>query len=92
MPVASDEVVKAACDPDVETLRVALPRIVLPSLNVTVPVGESPVEPLTVAVNVTDSPVAAGAADEARETVVLICCTVWLKAEEELTANVPSPP
>jgi hypothetical protein len=70
-PKAREDVVKVACAPEVPELRVAVPRVVLPSLNVTVPVGVPP-DPLTVAVNVTDWPDDAGSAEEAREVTLLL--------------------
>jgi hypothetical protein len=52
--------------------KVAVPRLVAPSKNSTVPVGV-PVLELTVAVNVTDCPKTEGFADEAR-LVLLVAC------------------
>ncbi len=78
------------CEPavSVEMLNVAfppliapVPSVVLPSLNVTVPVAAKGV---TVAVNVTVEPYAEGFADEARVIVVLAGSTVWVSAKDVL--------
>ena len=66
-----DEVVKVACP----LASVVLPRVVPPSLNVTVPVGVPP-EPTTVAVKVTDCPAVLGFAEEDTVVVVAIAVTV----------------
>ena len=58
LPVVSAVVVRVAAPP----LSAELPRLVAPSKNSTVPVGELP--PLSVAVKVTDSPTVAGFSDE----------------------------
>ena len=60
----SDKVVKLAAPPASVT---ADPRLVAPSLNCTVPVGEAPV---TVAVKVTAWPTMLGLSDEIRAAVV----------------------
>src|SRR5437762_684764 len=66
-----------------------VPRITLPSLNVTVPVGV--VAPGatadTVAVKVTAWPVTAGLSDDRRATVVAAGLTVTATAAEVLSAN-----
>lgn len=64
MPLGSDDVVKVASP---LALSVPVPSTVAPSLNVTVPVGESPV---TFAVNVTDCPTWLGFNDEVSVKVV----------------------
>lgn len=64
MPGVSAEVVKVVCAPEDAALRVAVPKVVLPSSNVTVPVGVPPLAPITVAVNVTDWPAAAAGPEE----------------------------
>src|SRR6476646_3638597 len=64
LPRDSDDVVKVACP---LALSVPVPSTVAPSLNVTVPVGESPV---TFAVNVTDCPNWLGFNDEVSVTAV----------------------
>src|SRR5689334_2053250 len=60
----------------------ALPRTVLPSLKVTVPVGE-PVLEAMVAVNVTVSPYTAGLPEEAIPVTVGTLPTVWVVVAEE---------
>ena len=75
-------------------LKVPVPSVVAPSLNVTVPVGV----PLpgattaTVAVNVTDCPKTDGFADEITIVVVLGMLTVWVRVEEVLVLKFVSPP
>jgi len=63
LPLDSDDVVNMACP---LALSVPVPSTVAPSLNVTVPVGETPV---TFAVNVTDCPNWLGFNDEVSVTV-----------------------
>ncbi len=70
-------------------LIVPVPSVVLPSVNVTVPVA---VEGETVAVNVTDEPYVDGFADEANITVVLALFTVWVNTEDVLLLSFVSPP
>jgi len=53
VPLARVEIVKVACAPEETALRVAVPKVALPSMNVTVPVGVPPPEPVLVAVKVT---------------------------------------
>jgi len=62
--------------------------VVLPSVNVTVPVA---VEGDTVAVSVTDDPNVDGLADEASVVFVLTCWTVWARLEETLLLSFASP-
>ena len=78
------------CDPtpNVDVTNVALPlaivpvpRVVVPSLNVTVPVA---VEGETVAVKVTEEPNVDGFAEEASVTVVFALLTVWVSTEDVL--------
>ena len=57
-----------------EPLSAEVPRVVVPSLNVTVPVGVPPLE-VTVAVNVTDWLKTDGLADEL--TVVVVVNVLW---------------
>jgi hypothetical protein len=70
-------------------LIVAVPSVLLPSVNVTVPVA---VVGVTVAVNVTDEPYADGFADEARVTVVVVLFTVWVRVVDVLPLSFVSPP
>ena len=64
------------------------PSVVLPSVNVTVPVA---VVGVTVPVNVTDEPYADGFADEASVTVVFAFCTVCVSTEDVLLLSFASP-
>jgi hypothetical protein len=61
-------------------LSVPVPSVVLPSLNVTVPVAA---EGVTVAVNVTEVPAVDGFADDASATDDA-CLTVWVSVDEVL--------
>ena len=74
LPDVNVEVVKLALPPASVT---GVPRLVAPSLNCTVPVGEAPV---TVAVKVTAWPDRLGLSEEVSDVVV----------EAELTVNVKS--
>lgn len=58
-----------------------MPRVVLPSLNVTVPVA---VAGVTVAVKVTEEAYVEGFNDEASATVVLTLLTVCVSTDEVL--------
>src|SRR6476619_2698775 len=79
-----------------------VPRTVLPSLKVTVPVKTLPLTPIgvldpgatasTVAVKVTAWPGAAGLTDDPRATVVATGLTVSATAAEVLAAKGPVPP
>jgi hypothetical protein len=60
---------------------VPVPNVVLPSLNVTVPVA---VEGDNVAVNVTEEPCTEGFADEATVVVVVALLTVCVKTVDVL--------
>jgi hypothetical protein len=64
-----------------------VPSVVLPSVNVTVPVAFTGV---TVVANVTDEPCADGFADEASVTVVLALFTVWVSTAEVLPKMNPT--
>jgi hypothetical protein len=70
-------------------VRVPVPRAVVPSLNVTVPVA---VDGDTVAVRVTLWPKVEVLADEVRTVVVAIRLTVWVSERDVLVAFVASPP
>ena len=65
-----------------------VPSVVLPSVNVTVPVADVGV---TVAVKVTEFPYVDGFADEASVTVVFVLFTVSVRAVEVLLLSFPSP-
>src|SRR5262245_532988 len=71
----------------------AVPRTTPPSRNVTVPVGvPAPgATTATLAVKVTDWPVAAGLTDDSRATAVDARLTVWARAAEVLFAKSPVP-
>jgi len=64
-------------------LSVPVPRVVAPSLKVTVPVGGPP-EPLTFAVKVTEAPYVEGFAEDERVVVVAVPVTVTVSV-----GNVP---
>jgi hypothetical protein len=68
---------------------VPVPSVVVPSLNVTVPVAA---EGEMVAVKVTDEPKVDGLADEANVSVVFALFTVWVSAEDVLGLRFASPP
>ena len=74
-------------------LNVAVPRVVVPSLKVTVPLGVplAGAAGLTVAVKVTGWPKIVVVADEARAVVLLAWLTDWINAEEVLELKLPSP-
>ena len=89
-PALSDDVAKVAT-PD-EVLRLPVPSVVEPSLKVTVPVGV-PAPPLdvTVAVNVTNWPNAAGFCEDVSVMLLPLWLTPWLKTVAE-PAKFGSPP
>ena len=62
-------------------LRLAVPNVVPPSVNVTAPVAA---EGVTVAVKVTEVPYVEGLADEVNVTVELALFTVCVSAEDVL--------
>ncbi len=74
--------------------RVPVPRMVEPSLKVTVPVGvPAPgLLAVTVAVKVTDCPDSDGLAEELTSVVVLAFFTVWVSVLEVLPLKVAPPP
>ncbi len=77
-----------------EPFRVPVPRVLEPSLKVTVPVGvPAPgLLAVTVAVKVTDCPDTDGLAEELTDVAVLAFFTVWVSALEVLPVKVASPP
>jgi len=77
-----------------EAFRVPVPRVLGPSLKVTVPVGvPAPlVLAFTVAVKVTDCPDSDGLAEELTSVVVLPFFTVWVSVLEVLPLKVAAPP
>src|SRR5712691_10846520 len=90
LPTLSVAVFRAAVPPLSVT---ALPRLLAPSLNWTVPVGvPAPGETaLTVAVKVTLSPDTDGFSDDVTPAVVDALLTAWLTAVEVLPATALSP-
>ena len=92
-PTASVLVVNIAWP---EPFRVAVPRVLGPSLKVTVPVGMPPpgLLAVTVAVKVTDCPDTEGLAEELTNVVVRARAlfTVWVSGLEVLPLKVASPP
>ena len=90
-PAASVLVVNIAWP---EPFRVAVPRVLGPSLKVTVPVGMPPpgLLAVTVAVKVTDCPDADGLAEELINVVVPAFFTVWVTVLEVLPLKVALPP
>jgi hypothetical protein len=92
VPADRAEVLKLACAPEEVEVSAALPRTVLPSWNVTVPVGVPLAVVVTVAVRGTAWPGAAGAAELASAVELPSCRTVWFRAEEVPLALVRSPP
>src|SRR5262249_49397210 len=90
-PAAAKLVVNLAVP--LKVLTGAVPRTTLPSMKVTVPVGvpDPGARTETVAVKVTDWPVAAGLSDDARLTEVAAGLTVRGTAAEVLFAKLPVP-
>lgn len=86
-PTVSELVVNVATP---EPFNVPVPRVVAPSLNVTVPVGV-PEAAATVAVNVTGEPTVDGFALEVR-VVVVLCVTVCVKTADVLVTSSVAPP
>jgi hypothetical protein len=76
-PVDDSVTVTEALPPD----KVAVPRFVEPFMNVTVPVGVTPLA-VTVAVKVTAAPLPEGFLDETTVVVVAAAFTTWLRAAE----------
>ena len=66
-----------------------MPRVVLPSLKVTVPVAADGV---TVAVKVTEEPYVDGFAEEVRVTVEVALLTVCVSVDDVLELSLESPP
>ena len=91
MPIASDEIANVAAPP----LSVPVPRVVLPSLNVTVPVGVplAGAAAATVAVNVTDWPKTDGFDEDVTAVVLLAWFTTcgFVFSEPVLVAKFASP-
>ena len=89
-PAASADVTYVATP---ELLTVPVPRVVVPSLNVTVPVGAAaPDPPFTVAVNVRLEPTTADAAEDVSVVVLDAAVTVTLTDAEADARLRESPP
>lgn len=91
MPVVRLEVEKLAWP---EAFRLTLPRVLLPFLKVTVPVGTAVPGALatTVAVKVTDWLWFEGLREDVTELLVESLLTVWVKAEDVLVLKLALPP
>src|ERR1700692_419773 len=90
VPTVSADVVNVArC---VVAFTLPVPSTVVPSLNVTVPSGEPPKVPRTLAVKVTAFPWWEGLSDELRVIVVFALFTVCARGDEALVRKLPSPP
>ena len=74
-------------------MRLVDPRVVVPSLKVTVPLGAPApgATTLTDAVNVTVWPNTDGFGEELSEVTVLSLLTTWLTTVEVLAVKLPSP-
>ena len=70
-----------------------IPKVVVPSVKVTLPVGipEPGATAVTVAVNVTSWPAAEGLADDITAVLVDAWLTVWVAVDEVPEAKVVSP-
>src|SRR5712692_296323 len=68
-----------------------VPRVVPPSLKVTVPVGEGP-DPVTVARKVTELPYVEGLGEDVTTVVVGALVTTWVRTGEVLPVKLASPP
>jgi len=88
--LASVEVVNEAEDP----AKVAVPKLVLPSRKVTVPVRVPAPGAVTetVAVKVTACPTSAGFTEDTSAAVVVALFTVWVRAVEVLVTKLALPP
>jgi len=87
-PTLSEVVMNVAVP---EPFSVFVPSAVVPSLNVTVPVGVPETRPFTTAVNVTDPPENAGFVLDV-SAVVVFCCTTCVNTAEVLGRLFASPP
>jgi len=86
-PCDSVEVVNFA----LPLLSVPVPRVVEPSLKVTVPMGVPPPD-VTVAVKVTAAPSVDGFREEANAVELVACFTVCVSTDEVLVAKFVVPP
>ena len=78
MPTARADVVKVA----LSLATVPVPRVVVPSLKVTVPLGNPPNAPVMVAVKVTGVPLVEGFFDDTSPVLVDALKTFWINAAE----------
>jgi hypothetical protein len=92
LPPERLEVEKMAA-PFAPSVTAPVPKVVVPSRNVTVPFGVpmAGARGVTVAVNVTDCPCAAGFAEELSATAALPLFTIWARAAEVAPAKLLSP-
>src|SRR5262249_4752501 len=92
LPTGNAEVVSEAVNTVPFWTRGAVPSVVVPNLNVTVPVG-APAAALTVAVSVTDCPKTLGLAELASDVEVVVdeLLTTWTTADDVLPVTLPSP-
>jgi len=88
LPALKAEVVKVATP---EAFSVPVPNEVVPSLNVTVPLGVPPPE-VTVAVNVTAPPYVDGLGNDVRDVELVAAMTVCVNAADVLVVKFPSLP
>jgi len=89
VPTVSVVVVKVAT---AAPFSVPVPRVVPPSLNVTVPVGvPAPAVTVNVAVNVTDCPKLDGFTEEV-SALLIVPCTLCVNTADVLPAKLVSPP
>ena len=87
VPTLNDEIGNVATP---EAFSVTVPRVVAPSLNVTVPVGV-PIEEVTIDVNVTAWPYVDGFSEEESAVELVALLTVCTSADEVLPAQLASP-
>jgi hypothetical protein len=92
LPTGKFESIRIAVDNPPAVPTVALPNVVLPMVNVTVPVGDVARGTLgvIVAVNMTDWPYTEGDGDEV--TVVVVPSSTTSDIEPLLPRKLPSPP
>jgi hypothetical protein len=86
-PKLKVDVVKLAAPP----LSAMVPKVALPSLNVTLPVGVPDVVEVTVAAKVTACPIIEGFCDEPKDKIVEALLTTWLRGGDVLDPCVKSP-
>lgn len=87
VPTASKDVVKMATP----ALSGSDPRVFVPDLKITEPVGVPDVEDVTVAMKLTGWPLEDGFSDEINEVLVSAFVTTWDTADDVLVASLASP-